>query len=404
LTALLAEPRYLEHFHHIEPLLEPLAERFGTVSLVLPAGAQASAFYRNHFAGLEAREWLEITTAPAPLVTLPVQPTPVQRERHSRDVARWLAQRIDELRPECVVIPTVDGLDSRLLRDLRGPARRETRFVFGYHWAVAPVVKSWRAWRVSPRGDPYENLWSARGNGHLVRLVQDHTILTELRKRRPKVADRIGPMPFAFRAYAPLSKQIARERIGLTAAGPVIGITGSLQRRKKIMEILCRGEDSGLLGHVIYALMGPFEDGLQQALAARFPDLVRRGRLWMRDRALSPQEVWTALSAFDCVVASYNPLKRGLSAIALQALAVGCPFIATATPWMRSVRSSTGQGHLVQNSADPAELARALLAAVASRPGVPPAVQALLDRHGVERYRVVMMDAVDGRLSRIERS
>ena len=368
------------------------------MSIVVPADARSSPSFGEHLAELEALPRVEIDDdAPALPTPNEFQSTPGQQRRHFHRVARFLSERILDLEAQVVILPTADRLDATLMRQVRNRGRHDVRLVFAYHWVRTPR-SLWTRLRVrAPFLDPYELLWRADSFDAVALLLQDHTVLDYLRALRPAAGERVGLIPYPLRRLEPVARSVARAHFELPPDAPIVGVTGSIQERKRIDAFLRRARRSPQLDHIFFAVVGPFQAGVREALQAEFAPMLETGRLILRDRWLSLREVGLALRAFDAVICTYNSNKRGVSAIALEALAIGCPVLGVANPWLRSIRERTGCAFLIADPNDTEQLTAAVLDAM--RPGgcASPGSQALSDLNTVKGYRAAMISAVEDR-------
>jgi len=186
-------------------------------------------------------------------------------------------------------------------------------------------------------------------------------------------------------ARAALEAQAARTRLLTAGRGPWLVAAGRLARQKgidRLLEALALG--GGALEGARLALIGAGPERAALERHARRLGVDER-LLWLGER----RDVAGFLAAADLVVLPSR--REGLPFVALEALALGRPVVATAVGGLPELIASAGEGWLVRGGR-PTELAAALRAALDD-----PEEAARRGRAGRERVRRELSAAATAR-------
>jgi glycosyltransferase involved in cell wall biosynthesis len=138
-----------------------------------------------------------------------------------------------------------------------------------------------------------------------------------------------------------VARDAARLRLGLPLSGLILGVLGSLDRRKGVIELLRAFRQSGVRD-LMLALLGKLDPDIRDSvhgLAARCP----RGSVVIRDALLTPDDFADALAACDWHSVAY-PRHFGSSGILVRAAAIGRPVLASDFGWVGEATRRYGLG------------------------------------------------------------
>jgi glycosyltransferase involved in cell wall biosynthesis len=150
-----------------------------------------------------------------------------------------------------------------------------------------------------------------------------------IRRRVRLLPDPIAPNPR-------LPKDESRRRLGLPTDGRYLGIVGSLDPRKAIVELLAAFRAAASDREDRLLLAGKMHPVFRQVIADKYSDLVRNGQIHVLDRYLSQDEIFTALTALDVVCTPY-PGFGNLSATLLNAVSAGRPVLTHNFGWSKAM-------------------------------------------------------------------
>jgi glycosyltransferase involved in cell wall biosynthesis len=148
-------------------------------------------------------------------------------------------------------------------------------------------------------------------------------------------------MPEPVEPMCDVARGEARLRLGLPPSSLILGVLGSLDRRKGVLELLEAFRRSGVQD-LMLALLGKLDPEIRDSvheLAARCP----RGSVVVRDALLSPDEFTCALAACDWQSVVY-PRHFGSSGVLVRAAAVGRPVLASDFGWVGEATRRYGLG------------------------------------------------------------
>jgi glycosyltransferase involved in cell wall biosynthesis len=142
-----------------------------------------------------------------------------------------------------------------------------------------------------------------------------------------------------------MTREQARQHLGIPTSGRIISLAGLLERRKGVAELLRAFEQSmpSLRRDDRLLLAGKAKPEVQELLASRYNDHLKDGRILFLNRHLSPEELWAACIAADLVCTPY-PQHLFSASIVIRAARVGVPVLANAIGWMQQTISLFGLG------------------------------------------------------------
>ena len=149
----------------------------------------------------------------------------------------------------------------------------------------------------------------------------------------PSLATRIALLPDPIRKYRGPGKLEARKLLGIPEDGRYVGVSGVLDERKGIPELLHAWARAGMGERDRMLFAGRLSPDMRRLMNREGGDeLVRRSTLIAMDRFLGEAEFHAALAAVDVVWAVY-PNFNHLSSIVLNATAAGRPIISLDYGW-----------------------------------------------------------------------
>lgn len=157
--------------------------------------------------------------------------------------------------------------------------------------------------------------------------------------------DRIAVVPPAVSLPAPLSRETARERLGIGAAERRAVAVGRLVAVKRLDHFIAMIGMDPTLGGDIHG-EGPRRAVLERAIAAR-----AAGRVTLRGSTLAAAAL---LPAYDALV--LPSAREGCPLVAIEAFAAGVPVIGYDVPGVRDALADWGRGVLVPEADGPAGL------------------------------------------------
>jgi glycosyltransferase involved in cell wall biosynthesis len=126
-----------------------------------------------------------------------------------------------------------------------------------------------------------------------------------------------------------LTREEARERLGLPRDAVLILVYGALEPRKGVEELLEASGDPRFPGCVHVLLAGRQDRGIREILQGPAARRLRGlGRLIERDGYLSAEEEWESFRAADIVWLGYKNFHT-MSGVMVQAAAMGLPIVAS---------------------------------------------------------------------------
>jgi len=211
----------------------------------------------------------------------------------------------------------------------------------------------------------------------------------------------LTPNPIVLKPM--VTKQAARQELGLAADGPWISLSGMIARYKGAYQLLeayrhCRKQLGDGAGRLLLA--GPHEEGVRTLLGHEpYRDWVANGAIGSIDRFLDEDDMFTVAAASDVVVAPY-PHHSGRSSIILWAAAAGRPSLGAKDGCIGHVIREHHLG-MTCDVVDPATLADAISTAL-NMPWTADDAQRVrkyADFHRVENYRRIATSLVKKRLA-----
>jgi glycosyltransferase involved in cell wall biosynthesis len=185
----------------------------------------------------------------------------------------------------------------------------------------------------------------------------------------------------------------SRRQLGLPPDGRIVGVSGIIDYRKAVRELLTAFRQAAPRPTDRVLLAGPIEPR-HHATLAEHEDLIRSGRLLVLDRFFDAESTRKAMSAMDIICTPY-PGFTWLSSVLLEALAAGRPILANRQGWCRMIvdRFQAGWTCDVTN---PADFAAAMRAALEGCESYTPseATSRLLQFHSPENFAASFLEGV----------
>ncbi|MGP1346958.1 MAG: glycosyltransferase family 4 protein [Phycisphaerales bacterium] len=363
---------------YVRQILNALAGQAGLqISVVVSSGAAQSEAFRH-----QVEPWKD---------RFPVRVVPgdYRAGARRRDLFKLAVKKIEALgeaialtRPEFLILPTADGI-APLLALRSGVVEGVGSVAFVIH----------NAGFAHPAGNWMEMV-SARTSIELTGRVPNARLhfvnalgWDYLHDRGHRFAERSDVLPDPVDAQTPREKRGARSRLGLPDDGVLI-VSAGVQDRRKGIHFLVRS-----LAHLPERTL----ERTRLVLAGRCTEDIARdlGSLPQRiadrviriDRYLSDDELCDALSAAD-LVATCHPRHMGLSNIALRAVSLERPVLASDWGWLGSMvpRFDLGWSGAIS---DPESYAGTIVQGIEGAPDWRPseATRALVGFHQPENFK-----------------
>jgi glycosyltransferase involved in cell wall biosynthesis len=218
-----------------------------------------------------------------------------------------------------------------------------------------------------------------------------------LQRQFPTIKDKVRLLPDPVAANPRLSRSQSRNALGIPVEGRYLGVVGSLDPRKAILETLAAFRSvAKTYDHVLLA--GKLHPAFRQAIFERYATLIHDGRLHLVDRYLTQAEVLTAFTALDVVCVPY-PGFGNLSGTLLNAVSAGRPVLVNAFGWSKAMVERYHLGWCC-NILNPIEFAAAMDAALNSGGEYQEtsAARELLRFHSPDNFSESMVKGVRGRM------
>lgn len=252
-----------------------------------------------------------------------------------------LVSAVEEVQPDRLYLPTADGV-VQLLSFLR--LIGQDRLRDGLHveallmtGAVAhPEVFSWSE-RIKRRVHHHIARAGCDTLHHLNPFVRDWELAQGVPADR---CTRTMPDPVEVQR---VSKQHARERLGLPADARLVGMVGRLDRRKGadlLIEAFLQAETGP---NDMLLLWGPCGNDIDSQLRALESRQDLKGRVLLRNEVLDDARFLDAISALDLLALPYRRIV-GSSSIVIRAAAAGRPVLTTGSGWAERVMSRFNLG------------------------------------------------------------
>jgi glycosyltransferase involved in cell wall biosynthesis len=307
----------------------------------------------------------------------------------ARSLLAGLEYGLKQSRPDHLYIPFGNpvahwlGLPNRVSRMLKQfGTEAELVLLFGRY---AYAHRGWRAvlkqrWALS---------MLQRGPWARIHHIVPHAVQV-MSAFSPALAAKVRGLPDPVeRAPAALDKVAARQLLGVPVDGQYVVLSGLIERRKGVRELLEAFERALplLTDNTRLLLAGQATEEVRGWLQGRFAPLVARGRVLGIDRHLSNLELWASCFAADLVCTPY-PNHQYSASIVIRAAAAGVPVLANAMGWMEHVVKTYQLGSTC-NTRDPDQFPLALLEALehAQRHQTTPASRRFVEYNSAENFQ-----------------
>lgn len=378
MNIIICEPEYPTHFHFIKHLIPSLSSRFEKVYVAVSVTADTNAHYVSTIKPLE----LTPNTVVLKIFEDPTRKPhedgfEIEEEEVRKHNFELLEQTLVEKQISKVIALTGDKLipliEQKQLGDPNSPWNHvETHL--GVHWLFLPLRPGVPEPRQAP-GIKYAktdiaSVAQANKVTSLINIhpksifVQNFLGYVKLRKMAGIQQAACIHLPVPIDVFNPITKEAARSKLSLTGAAPLVGMTGSIQRRKGVKLLIQALRDDSFDTRIRVLLMGPFEDAVESFIRENCEDLLQSGRLIVRNQALDSFTQHVVISACDVVIC--NLLEHPWSSdIALRAIAAERPFIASDGEWFQYVTTHFAAGMTVAKPVSAKAVARVIRDSVA---------------------------------------
>lgn len=336
MRVLVFEPQHLGHnLNYVKLLMTRLAKLPCEIHLVTSKQATESVEFADHLGPLQGlfqchalTGFVHRTVGGGLCVNGPVA---------NFAIARGLHNGLKKVQPDHTFITFgnplahLAGIPSPLTQQLRrSQTEAEIVLLFGKyaykHHGLRHQLKQHLALTVLSRG-PWKRIH------HIV----PHAVRT-MKSFGKSLASRANLLPDPVEHPPEMSRDQAREILGIATRGRYVALVGLIDRRKGAFELLqafalsqakLQSEDRLLLA-------GKASDEVRLALAGEYATLVNEGRIVCIDRHLSSEELWASCKAANVIATPY-PSHRYSASIVIRAAASEVPILANAIGWMHDV-------------------------------------------------------------------
>jgi len=175
-----------------------------------------------------------------------------------------------------------------------------------------------------------------------------HIVPSAVRRMKsfsPRLAKLASLLPDPVEAPPCMSKEKARSLLGIPTHGRIIALTGLLEHRKGVPELLSAFETAApeMLSTDRLLLAGKATAEVRSLLGDRYSKWMESGRILFLDRHLSNTELWAACIAADLICTPY-PKHLFSASIVIRAARVGVPVLANSIGWMEQTIPLFGLG------------------------------------------------------------
>jgi glycosyltransferase involved in cell wall biosynthesis len=214
----------------------------------------------------------------------------------------------------------------------------------------------------------------------------------EHERRNPLLRARAVALPYPIWPAPALDKAAARRRLGLPEDGALLVITGFLDGRKAVGELMDAFAGAPRAPTDRLLLAGPLDNRYAHVLDTRHAGLLRSGHIIATRRYHHREEFAAALAAADAVAAPY-PGFDGLSSVVLSAVAAGKPVLTDGHGWSGEMNRRYGFGWTA-DTRNTDDLSRAVALALREAPGRAPGAGArrMIAWHRPENYAAVFLE------------
>lgn len=204
-----------------------------------------------------------------------------------------------------------------------------------------------------------------RGPWTRIHHIVPHAI-EKMRAHSPRLKRIASLLPDPVETPPSMNREEARRMLGLPADGRMVSISGLIEPRKGIAELLDAFERSGSRLRVDDRLLlaGKGTPEVRELLRTRYSEGLASGRIRFLDRHLTSEELWAACIAADLVCTPY-PQHLFSASIVIRASRVRVPVLANAIGWMEQTIHQFGLGTTC-DTLNPTAFANALVSSLES--------------------------------------
>ena len=313
------------HYQYLTHLLPPLISLADEVIVAITALGSSSIEFQTFLAPFKPRVQFDASLPPA-------DPRLVRKERWR--LHNDLRHAVRRHRPDYVLVPSGDAQATFMpVFHLAGfgavPYRCPAEI--GIHYGlgsasvgIVPRAKDWLQRK--------NFVWSGIHRIHVVSFL----FYEQLRRLEPSFADRVSLMPHPVAQNPRLSKSESRRQLSIPEDGRYIGLAASIDKRKAIGELLAAFRDGAIAQSDRVLLAGRIEPSHRQTIESSFQDLLRSGRLILKEGFIDAIMFQRVLTALDVICTPY-PAFGGLSSTLLEGVAAGRPVLANGFGWSRAI-------------------------------------------------------------------
>lgn len=326
MRVLIYEPGGGTHLYQHVGLIAAGCQALGcTVVISFATNAEAMPGYDEFIRPMIGTANVEIHQSNPPLNSVPMKQT-------LRFRLQWLNEAIDRHKPDHVLVPMGDGIMHEVgLRRLtlrRGIRRGTDAETLLFKGRIAYPGDGWR--------ERAETLvrWTAVRAGRWHRLLHIDPFVVQWQAERGVPAERrFEVMPEPLEPALTLSKVDARRKLEIREDGRLITLPGAIDDRKGA-DLLVRAFGAAPLAPTDrLLLMGKASPALRELINGEYQSLVAAGRIILRDRFVSDDELLASMCAADVVAAPHRSCYQS-SGILLRAAVCGRPVLGTRLGWI----------------------------------------------------------------------
>jgi hypothetical protein len=270
----------------------------------------------------------------------------IQAESYRRggDLVHDFTQALARHRPDHVWVPNGDLLARHLGSDrlrrpwhMRNGAEAEVGIIEArFHRPPKRTRGHLRFW--------FDRTMLAAGPWTRIHTIDPTLAAWAAKRPRGPMTSRIALIPDPLDPFEPISREQARQELGIPVQGRYLSAVGSHAMPRKGSALLLEAFVAANLSATDRLLLsGPLGAELAGRIARDFGPLVRDGRLVLINRYLSDEEVMQSLAAADLVCTPYFD-HAGSSGIVLKAAQAQRPVLVPRFGWLGDVVPAIGLG------------------------------------------------------------
>jgi glycosyltransferase involved in cell wall biosynthesis len=287
-------------------------------------------------AGVESEEYKTFVGPVASGVTFDLgTPSflPMYRVRDRPGLLPYLEGSIARVKPDYVLLPSGDVLNTGLLAWRLGGRRRllgEVPGEVGIHAGYGSGARG-----LGDRAKDGLYLFAERASTPFWNKIHYVNALVYERARAAggNLARKAVLCPHPVAPGTPQTRAEARRELGIEEGGRYLGLAGALDGRKAIEPLVRAFREGALRSDDRVLLAGRMTPDLAERLRRDHADIIAAGRLVLLDRFLDLKAFSTVFAALDVVCTPY-PRQPTLSSVMLEGVAAGRPILTHDYGWL----------------------------------------------------------------------